>query len=56
MSNMSLHTGYNVWKHKRIPECNKTLGAMDKCLGRTSNMNVKILENIYIYEMMCELT
>jgi hypothetical protein len=55
MRNMSLHTGYNVWKRKRIPKCNETLGAMDKCLGRTPNMKVKILENV-IYEMMCELT
>jgi len=45
---MSLHTGYNVWKHKRIPKCNETLGTRDRCLGRTPNMRVKILEKLYI--------
>lgn len=48
MRNMSLHTGYNVWKHKRIPKCNETLRAMDKCLGRTPNMKVEVLENMYM--------
>lgn len=48
MRNMSLHTWYNVWKHKRIPKCNETLGAMDKCLRRTPNMKVKILESMYM--------
>jgi len=48
MRNMSLHAGCNVLKHKRIPEWNETLGAMDRCLGRTPNMKVKILENIYM--------
>jgi len=48
MRNMSLHTGCNVWKHKRIPKCNETLGTMDKCLGRTPYMKVKVLENMYM--------
>jgi hypothetical protein len=44
--------GWKKYKMKQTVKGNQTLVAIDKCLTRTPDMNLNILENIY--EMMCE--